>query len=140
MASVDCKFEITTADGGDLKGKMFGPTTGRIRRGDSLVVIVDWLAPAAVPNALQAHYMFSMAPSADQVFASPFQAANQRQLTYKGPVPSGPPNGSTFTFPGLTIPNTQPITVFGKYELTFVVEDPSSQTQWSEDPEFDVDG
>src|SRR5690349_15917315 len=124
MADVECKFEIKTSDGGDLKGKMFGPTTGRIKRGDSLVVFVDWQAPAAVPHSLQGHFMVSMAPTADQAFASPFQLANQRQLTYKGPVPSGPPTGSVFKFPALPIPSGQPDAVLGKYELTFVVEDP----------------
>lgn len=141
MATINCVFDIISADGGDLKGDMFGPTTGRLRRGDSLVVKVNWKAAAQAPNNLLGRLMISASPTASssQVFASPFLQPNNRQLCFSQPIPANL-NGGSYTFAPLTVAADRPDTVLGKYELTFVAEDPSAQTQWSEDPEFDVEG
>lgn len=140
MATKTCVFEIPSTDGGDLRGAMFGPTTGKVNRGDDLQVVVNWLAATPPPNVLLGRFMFSMAPTAasTQVFATPFLNGANKQLCFSQPQPAQNIGGS-FTFPGFPVLANRPNNVLGKYELTFVVEDPASQTQWSEDPEFDVE-
>jgi hypothetical protein len=147
-----CEFEIDNDLGGDLKGTMFGPVTGRLHKNgavaggvDPLFVRVSWTVNGvAAPNTLKGRLMFSMAPSAaaNQTAASPLKNSG-KQLCFveqdKNVIPGVPP---TYRWGPFNIDQTAQL---GKYELTFVVEDittgsPSMGTQWSEDPEFDVDG
>ena len=89
--------------------------------------------------------------SAAQTAASPFRS-NGKQQCYieddQNVIPGVPPTPAN----PAGVPesyrwgpfNIDPAAQRGKYELTFVVEDitigsPSNGTQWSEDPEFDVE-
>jgi hypothetical protein len=111
-------------------------------------VLVIWKGGGA-PAGMTGRFMFSAAPTApDQSAASPFRnVTGNKQLCYfeqsevKGV--SDTATGETrYTFTELPVDQNADE---GKYELTFVAESEQplgtlTGTQWSEDPEFDVDG
>lgn len=161
---VTCEFVIDNNLGGDLTGDMFGPVTGRLHKNtnapvnpgvvDPLFVRVKWMVNGVnAPNMMRGRLLFSMAHSASaaQTAASPFRS-NGKQQCYieddQNVIPGVPPTPAN----PAGVPesyrwgpfNIDPAAQRGKYELTFVVEDitigsPSNGTQWSEDPEFDVE-
>ena len=146
MAAKECVFEINAADGGDLAGNMFGKTTGRLSKRQTLEAInalrvtVLWKADGEAPQELLGRFMFSAAPTAasTQIAASPFKDDQGKQLCYREDTAGRDINGNqiSYTFSDFRVDRDAEE---GKYELTFVAQDPSSGTQWSEDPEFDIE-
>jgi hypothetical protein len=146
MAAKECEFEITAAGGGDLEGNMFGKTTGRMSKRQTLEdvnalrVIVLWKAGGTAPQNLLGRFMFSAAPTASstQIAASPFKDDRGKQLCYTEVTAPRDINGNQIsdTFDDFPVDRDAEE---GKYELTFVAQDTSTGTQWSEDPEFDIE-
>ena len=146
MAAKECVFEIIAAGGGDLDGDMFGKTTGRMSKRqtiediNALRVIVLWKADGPAPQQLDGRFMFSAAPTASkkQIAASPFKEGG-KQLCFKQLTADQVVNGNqiSYTFDDIAVDRDAEE---GKYELTFVAQDRLTGTQWSEDPEFDIEG
>jgi hypothetical protein len=147
-----CEFAITDLAGGDLKGPGFGPTTGKVRKNqndmppvaDPMFVKVTWdetvLGPG--PATLTGRFMFSMSPTASvaQKSASPFLTQGPgapKQICYmEEDAPKvGTAAASFYRWGPFKIDKHAEI---GKYELTVVLDD-GAGTNWSEDPEFDVE-
>jgi hypothetical protein len=145
MPPVTCEFKIQRAGGGDLDGNIFGKVTPRVKKNgggpkDQLFVEVEWDPTlGAAPNRLVGRFMFSKAPtaSASQVDASPFRTtpAPGHQICYWDD--SAQLAAGRYKFGPYIIDDSAEL---GKYEMTFVATDPNTNIQWSEDPEFDVDG
>jgi len=162
MARVDCVFDIDAPLGGDLGGPMFDDGTGT-RKGlkkntnggdpDHLFVVVRWLAGGKGPTKLIGDVVFSISLNANstQNAASPFKNLAGRQLCHErstadrqGDVDNGEIPFYEFG-PYHLVKGVHPVgSAQGVYELTFVAELPGAakgkETQWSQDPEFDVSG
>ena len=131
-----CNYTLpSAANGGKLTGPGFGnkPT---LAVGDQIQAVVQVTGNGG-PTALAGYYVFSPAADAttSQSGPSPFFAGSN-YLCLAENAGTADASGKNFTFPVMTYAGGQP----GKYELTFVVQDPSSGAQWSEDPEFDTGG
>ena len=156
MPPITCSFVINSADGGDLAGNMFGAVTPRVKKNlpngpsDELFVEVAWAVPAPAaglpappaPARLLGRFMFSKAPTAlaTQVDAPPFRTvpvppAAGRQICFQEDV--APLANGIYKFGPYKVDANASL---GRYEMTFVAEDQTTNKQWSEDPEFDVDG
>jgi hypothetical protein len=138
MATYTCAFTIPSGQGNGAKlgGSGFG-NTPTLQVNDVLQVTVRLTGQG--PTSLNGYMVFS--PAADvpsQTIPSPFQN-NGKFVCFKSQMGLSGNNsgGSTlFTFSSFTYNGGYA----GHYELTFVAEDPASGTQWSEDPEFIVEG
>src|SRR5687767_9780284 len=138
MATYTCAFSLPSeqADGATLGGSGFG-TTPTLQVNDVLPVTARVTRQG--PTSLNGYMVFSPAPDVpDQTTPSPFQS-NGKFVCFKsqmGLIGNNSGGGTTFTFSSLTYNGGYA----AHYELTFVAEDPATGTQWSEDPEFIVEG
>ena len=102
--------------------------------GDSIQIVVNPTGNNA-PTSLTGTVMISASQDAPQSAPSPF-VQNNNANAYLCLLPLGTVSlvSGVYTFPLTTYNNSNP----GAYELTFVAQDATAGTQWSEDPEFDT--
>jgi hypothetical protein len=130
--NLTCSFVLPANPmGGRLTGGGL-PANATLQNGDSLIVVVQTTGNNP-PASLDGYFVFTPAPGVTQGPPSPF-LANNKYLCIVEAAGTADPSGKNFTFPQFTYGGGQR----GSYELTFVAQDPTSGTQWSEDPEFDT--
>jgi len=112
-----------------------GPqATPTLQSGDALQVQVRW-AGNNQPTALQGYIVITPVNGSDQALASPFvDAATGRFACLMVNASVSADRNGLYTFPVSTYLGGRQ----GQFELTVVIGDSTTDTMWSEDPEFDT--
>jgi len=132
-------FSYNIIPGAGRGGKLV-PTgsqaTPTLQSGAALQVQVRWAGnPNNQPTALQGYIVITPLNGSDQALASPFVDARTGRfacLMVNPPVSAG--GDGLYTFPVSTYLGGRQ----GRFELTIVIGDSTTDTMWSADPEFDT--